>query len=309
MNCTFPDLRPLSLLALLWFAMPLGVPEVGAADFGPRFKVQSVPVDGGTVSVAVGGRGPAVVLLHGYAETSLMWKPLAAVLAPRFTVIAPDLPGIGNSSIPTTGIDMKAAAERVHAAVRTLGYSKVRVVGHDIGLMVAYAYAAMYPEEVQKLVLMDAFLPGVEGWEAIYNNPGIWHFRFYGATPEALVRGRERTFFEHFWNNFAADKTRSIPEVDRRAYTTAYSRPGRMAAGFAYFASFPKTAADFADLAKTTLAIPVLAIGGEKSLGEALGAQTRLVATDVSVIVLKNTGHWILEEQQAETISALDRFL
>jgi pimeloyl-ACP methyl ester carboxylesterase len=309
MNCTFPDLRPLSLLALLWFAMPLGVSEVGAADFGPRFKVQSVPVDGGTVSVAVGGSGPAVVLLHGYAETSLMWKPLAAVLAPRFTVIAPDLPGIGNSSIPTTGIDMKASAERVHAAVRTLGYSKVRVVGHDIGLMVAYAYAAMYPEEVQKLVLMDAFLPGVEGWEAIYNNPGIWHFRFYGATPEALVRGRERTFFEHFWNNFAADKTRSIPEVDRRAYTTAYSRPGRMAAGFAYFASFPKTAADFADLAKTTLAIPVLAIGGEKSLGEALGAQTRLVATDVSVIVLKNTGHWILEEQQTETISALDRFL
>ena len=309
MNCTFPELRPLSLLALLWFAMPLVVPEVGAADFGPRFKVQSVPVDGGTVSVAVGGRGPAVVLLHGYAETSLMWKPLAAVLAPRFTVIAPDLPGIGNSSIPTTGIDMKASAERVHAAVRTLGYSKVRVVGHDIGLMVAYAYAAMYPEEVQKLVLMDAFLPGVEGWEAIYNNPGIWHFRFYGATPEALVRGRERTFFEHFWNNFAADKTRSIPEVDRRAYTTAYSRPGRMAAGFAYFASFPKTAADFADLAKTTLAIPVLAIGGEKSLGEALGAQTRLVATDVSVIVLKNTGHWILEEQQTETISALDRFL
>jgi len=309
MNCTFPDLRPLSLPALLWFAMPLGVPEAGAADFGPRFKVQSVPVDGGTVSVAVGGSGPAVVLLHGYAETSLMWKPLAAVLAPRFTVIAPDLPGIGNSSIPTTGIDMKASAERVHAAVRTLGYSKVRVVGHDIGLMVAYAYAAMYPEEVQKLVLMDAFLPGVEGWEAIYNNPGIWHFRFYGATPEALVRGRERTFFEHFWNNFAADKTRSIPEVDRRAYTTAYSRPGRMAAGFAYFASFPKTAADFADLAKTTLAIPVLAIGGEKSLGEALGAQTRLVATDVSVIVLKNTGHWILEEQQTETISALDRFL
>jgi pimeloyl-ACP methyl ester carboxylesterase len=309
MNRTLLNLRPLSLPALLWFAVSLGAADVSAADFGPKFKVHAVPVDGGTVSVTVGGSGPAVVLLHGYAETSLMWKPLAAVLAPRFTVIAPDLPGIGNSSIPTTGIDMKASAERVHAAVRTLGYSKVRVVGHDIGLMVAYAYAAMYPEEVQKLVLMDAFLPGIEGWEAIYNNPGIWHFRFYGATPEALVRGRERTFFEHFWNNFAADKTRSIPEVDRRAYTTAYSRPGRMAAGFAYFASFPKTAADFADLAKTTLAIPVLAIGGEKSLGEALGAQTRLVATDVSVIVLKNTGHWILEEQQTETISALDRFL
>ena len=165
-----------------------------AADFGPGFKTQSVPVDGGTVSVTVGGSGPPVVLLHGYAESSRMWKPLAKVLAPRFTVIAPDLPGIGDSSIPKTGIDMKTSAERIHAAVRSLGYSKVRVVGHDIGLMVAYAYAAMYPQEVEKLALMDAFLPGVGGWEAVYNNPGIWHFRFYGATPEALVKGRERIY-------------------------------------------------------------------------------------------------------------------
>jgi pimeloyl-ACP methyl ester carboxylesterase len=279
------------------------------ADLGPPFKVQSIPVDGDTVSVSVGGNGPPVVLLHGYAETSQMWKPLAAKLKTRFTIIAPDLPGIGDSSIPKTGIDMKTSAERIHAAVRALGYSKVRVVGHDIGLMVAYAYAAMYPQEVEKLVLMDAFLPGVEGWEPIYNNPGIWHFRFYGATPEALVKGRERIFFEHFWNNFAADKNHSIPEAERRAYTTAYARPGRMAAGFAYFASFPKTATDFAALAKTKLAIPVLSIGGEKSLGDALGAQTRIVASDVTVIVLKNAGHWILEEQPAETMAALDRFL
>src|SRR5207253_7350907 len=290
-------------------AAAIDIGSARAADFGSGFRTKSVPVDGGTVAVTVGGSGPPIVLIHGYAESSRMWKPLARELAPRFTVIAPDLPGFGQSSIPKTGLEMKTAAERLHAAINALGYTKVRVVGHDIGLMVAYAYAAMYPQEVEKLALMDAFLPGVGGWEAVYNNPGIWHFRFYGATPEALVRGRERTFFEHFWNNFAADKTRSIPEVDRRAYTTAYSRPGRMAAGFAYFASFPKTAADFADLAKTTLAIPVLAIGGERSLGEALGAQTRLVATDVSVIVLKNTGHWILEEQQTETISALDRFL
>jgi len=156
---------------------------------------------------------------------------------------------------------------------------------------------------------MDAFLPGVDGWEAVYNNPGIWHFRFYGATPEALVKGRERIFFEHFWNNFAADKTRSIPEADRRAYTQAYARPGRMASGFAYFASFPKTATDFAELAKTRLAIPVLSIGGDKSLGEALGAQARLVASDATVVVLKDTGHWILEERPDETIAALTRFL
>ncbi len=289
-------------------AVPGGTPA-NAADFGAGFKTQSVAVDGGTVSVTVGGNGPPVLLLHGYAETSRMWRPLAKVLAPRFTVIAPDLPGIGDSSIPKTGIDMKTSAERVHAAVKSLGYTKVRVVGHDIGLMVAYAYAAMYPQETEKLVLMDAFLPGVEGWEAIYNNPGIWHFRFYGPTPEALVKGRERTFFEHFWNDFAADKSRSISEADRVAYTQAYSRPGRMAAGFAYFASFPKTAVDFAELSKTKLPFPVLSIGGEKANGVALGAQVKLIAPDVQVIVLKDTGHWILEERQEETIAALTRFL
>jgi pimeloyl-ACP methyl ester carboxylesterase len=261
------------------------------------------------VSVTVGGSGPPVLLIHGYAESSRMWRPLAKVLAPSFTVIAPDLPGIGESSIPKTGVDMKTSAERIHAAARSLGYSKVRVVGHDIGLMVAYAYAAMYPQEVERLALMDAFLPGVDGWEAVYNNPAIWHFRFYGPTPEALVKGRERTYFEHFWNDFAADKARSIPESDRRAYTREYARPGRMAAGFAYFQSFQKTASDFAELAKTRLAIPVLSIGGAKANGAALGAQVKLIALDVTVVVLENTGHWILEERPDETIAALTRFL
>ncbi len=302
-------LRALLLLAIDSVAIQLGMAPASAADFGPGFRTQSVAVDGGTVSVTVGGSGPPVLLIHGYAETSLMWKPLAKVLAPKFTVIAPDLPGIGNSSIPATGIDMKTSAERIHAAMRSLGYSKVRVVGHDIGLMVAYGYAALYPQEVEKLALMDAFLPGVAGWEAIYNNPGIWHFRFYGATPEALVKGRERIFFEHFWNDFAADKTHSIPEADRQAYTKAYARPGRMAAGFAYFASFPKTATDFAELAKTKLTMPVLSIGGEKANGTPLAAQAKLVASDATTIVLKNTGHWIMEENQDETIAALVAFL
>jgi pimeloyl-ACP methyl ester carboxylesterase len=309
MSRLFHHGRVALLLALGWLLVLIGSAPVRAADFGPGFRTRLVAIDGGSVSVTVGGIGPPVLLIHGYAETSRMWKPLAQVLAPRFTVIAPDLPGIGDSSIPASSIDMKTSAERVHAAVHSLGYTKVRVVGHDIGLMVAYAYAALYPQEVEKLALMDAFLPGVAGWEAVYNNPGIWHFRFYGATPEALVKGRERIYFEHFWNDFAADKNHSIPEADRRAYAQAYARPGRMAAGFAYFASFPKTAEDFAELAKTRLAVPVLSIGGDKANGVALGAQAKLVATDVTVVVLKDTGHWILEERPDETIAALARFL
>lgn len=290
------------------------VPSVETADaypvnFGPEFTTRQVPADEAVVSVTVGGHGPAVVLLHGYAEDSRMWRPLAQSLASRFTVIAPDLPGIGNSSIPAAGLDMKVSAQRVRAAVQSLGHARVAVVGHDIGLMVAYAYAAMYPNEVERLALMDAFLPGVDGWEPIYNSPNFWHFRFFGPTPLALVSGREDIFFSYFWNDLAADKDRSISQEDRSGYLAAYSRPGRMTAGWAYFAAFPKTATDFAALAKTRLNIPVLSVGGDKSLGVALGEQAKLIAPNASAITLKNTGHWLMEENPNETMPALTRFL
>lgn len=255
------------------------------------------------------GRGPAVILLHGYAETSRMWRPLIPRLAGKFTVIAPDLPGIGLSEVPTGGLDMKSAAVSVHALAASLGVEKARVVGHDIGLMVAYAYAAEFPAETEKLVLMDAFLPGVEGWQTIYDDPGLWHFRFNGPTPEALVNGRERTYFEHYWNDFAADRARSVPEADRAAYTAAYARPGRMRAGWAYFVSFPRTAKEFEALSRTKLTMPVLSIGGEKANGAALARQAKLVASDVTAVILEGAGHWLMEERPQETMDALTRFL
>ena len=266
-------------------------------------------VDGLKLHYLTAGHGPTVILLHGYAETSRMWRPLIPLLATKFTVIAPDLPGIGDSDIPRQGLDMKNAATTINALAKSLGVEKARVVGHDIGLMVAYAYAAQYPGETEKLVLMDAFLPGVAGWEAVYNNPSIWHFRFNGPTPEALVSGRERIYFEHYWNDFAANRDHSIPEVERAAYTAAYSRPGRMRAGWAYFVSFPQAARDFAQLAQNKLSMPVLSIGGEKANGEMLGQQTKLVASNSTVIVLKNTGHWLMEENTKETTDALLSFL
>ena len=279
--------------------------QVTNAAIASRFA----QIDGVKLHYLTAGHGTPLILLHGYAETSLMWRPIMPVLAERFTVIAPDLPGIGDSDIPADGLDMKNAAVRIHDLAKSLGVQKAEVVGHDIGLMVAYAYAAQFPAEVTKLVLMDAFLPGVEGWEAVYNNPAIWHFRFNGPTPEALVQGRERTYFDYFWNDFAADKTHSIPEADRKAYADAYARPGRMHAGWAYFVSFLQAAKDFAQLSQTRLTMPVLTIGGDKSLGEALGQQAKLVATDATVVVLKNTGHWVLEEKPKETTEALQKFL
>ena len=286
----------------------LSIP-IHAQSADKTISSRTARIDGVQLHYMTAGHGPAVILLHGYAQTSRMWKPVIPLLAEKFTVIAPDLPGIGDSPIPANGLDMKTSATRIHALVRSLGIEKARVVGHDIGLMVAYAYATQFPAETEKLVVMDAFLPGVAGWEAIYNAPNVWHFRFSGEYPEALVKGRERTYFEYFWNVFAADKTHSIPEADRKAYTAAYSKPGRMRAAWAYFASWPQLAKDFAQISQTKLTIPVLSIGGDKSLGNELAAQMKLVADNVTVIVLKDTGHWILEERPKETTDALVKFL
>jgi pimeloyl-ACP methyl ester carboxylesterase len=274
-----------------------------------KIASHTAPIEGVKLHYLTAGHGPTLILLHGYTQTSRMWKPIIPPLAEKFTVIAPDLPGIGDSAIPKDGLDMKTAAIRLHSLAKSLQIEKARVVGHDIGLMVAYAYAAQFPTETEKLVLMDAFLPGVAGWETAYNHPGVWHFRFNGPTPEALVRGRERAYFEHFWNNFAADKKRSLSKADRAAYAAVYARPGRMRAGWAYFVSFGQAAKDFAQLSQIKLSMPALAIGGEKAFGELLGQQLKVVASDAKVVVLENTGHWVLEENPRGTTDALMNFL
>jgi pimeloyl-ACP methyl ester carboxylesterase len=266
-------------------------------------------VDGKKIHYLTAGRGPVLLLLHGYTQTSRMWRPLIEKLREKFTVFAPDLPGIGDSDIPRGGSDMKTAAIRIHALAKSLGITKARVVGHDIGLMVAYAYAAQFPAEVEKLAVMDAFLPGVAGWEFAYNNDNLWHFRFHGPTPEALVKGREKAYFAYFWNDLAADKRRSLGAADRNAYVAAYSRPGRMRAGWAYFAAWPETAKDFAEMAKTKLTMPVLSIAGEKASAAILGPQMKLVATACTAVDLKGTGHWVMEERPEETMQALIAFL
>jgi pimeloyl-ACP methyl ester carboxylesterase len=183
----------------------------------------------------VEGKGDPVVLLHGYAETSHMWHPLIAKLSSTHAVMAPDLRGAGQSSKPVDGYTKAAMAQDIHALANKLGYGHIQIFGHDIGLMVAYAYAAQYSSDVDRIALMDAFLPGVGNWRDVWLMRDLWHFHFYGKTPLALVHGRERIYFEHFWNDFAADPRHSVPEHDRRFYTKEYARPGGMRAGFEYF--------------------------------------------------------------------------
>jgi pimeloyl-ACP methyl ester carboxylesterase len=250
-----------------------------------------------------------VVLLHGYAETSHMWRPLMSKLSEHHTVIAPDLRGAGKSSKPDGGYDKKTMARDIHALVKSLGYSKVKIVGHDIGLMVAYAYAAQYPSEVESIVLMDAFLPGVGDWTKVWLLRDLWHFHFYGETPLKLVEGRERIYFEHFWNDFAADRTRSIPEADRQFYASEYARPGGMRAGFEYFRNFEQDAKDFAEFSKSKLTMPMLVLSGEKASGQFLIDQGKMVSTNARGVIITGSGHWLMEEAPSQTIPELVSFL
>jgi pimeloyl-ACP methyl ester carboxylesterase len=292
----------LSLLALCFAGLP-----ARAADVTPESRFADV--NGVRLHYLIAGHGDPILLLHGYAENSHMWLPLIRELAGTNTVIAPDLRGFGRSSKPPEGYTKATMARDVHALMESLGHHRVRVVGHDIGLMVAYAYAAQNPQGVDRIVLMDAFLPGVGNWKDVWLLRDLWHFHFYGKTPLALVAGRERIYFEHFWNDFAADPKHSIPEADRRLYAAAYAQPGAMAAGFEVFRAFQQDAVDFAEYAKTPLPMPMLVLTGEKASGEFLITQARLVATNVQGIVVKGSGHWLMEEATDQVVPILVQFL
>jgi len=280
-------------------------PRKSAAAQQSRFA----NVNGTRLHYLAAGNGDPVVLLHGYAQTSHMWRPLIPELARNHTVIAPDLRGAGQSSTPPAGYTKTEMAHDIHALAQKLGFEKIRIVGHDIGLMVAYAYAAQYPNEVERIALMDAFLPGVGNWRDVWLMRDLWHFHFYGKTPLALVRGRERIYFEHFWNDFAANSSHSVPERDRRFYAKAYARPGGMRSGFEYFHTFEQDANDFARFAQTPLLMPMLVLTGEKASGEFLIEQGHLVATNVEGVVVRNSGHWLMEEAPNQVIPNLLEFL
>jgi pimeloyl-ACP methyl ester carboxylesterase len=274
-----------------------------------RFAERFATVNGVRLRYVMGGQGSAVVLLHGYAETGHMWRPMMPVLTERHTVVVPDLRGAGGSAKPPSGYDKKTMAVDIHELAKLLKLDGVRIVGHDIGLMVAYAYAAQFPKETERVILMDAFLPGIGDWKQVWLLRDLWHFHFHGEIPLALVKGRERIYLEHFWNDFAADRKHSVPEADRRVYAKAYAQPGAMRAGFEYFRSFEQDAEDFARLGATRLAMPLLVLSGEKAGGTFLIEQARMVAGNVRGEIVKGAGHWLMEEAPGVVIPAVRDFV
>lgn len=291
----------------MWLAVPASS-SAQALDF-PGFTVRDIAVNGVTIHVRSGGSGPAVVLLHGYGESGDMWSPLAADLARDRTVIVPDLRGLGRSSKPAGGFDKKTQAADVAGVLDALKVRQADVVAHDIGNMVAFQFAALYPERISRLVLIDAPVPGVGPWEEVLKNPLLWHFRFGGPDMERLVAGRERIYLDRFWNEFSASPER-FGEAARRHYAALYALPGAMRSGFAQFAAFDQDAIDNrAFLARGRLTLPILAVGGEKSFGPMMATVMRAAGDDVTEGIVPDSGHWIMEENPRATIKLVRGFL
>ena len=295
----------LSAFTLLVLSIPV---QAAMPAFPATFRTQDIAVDGVKMHVRVGGKGPAVVLLHGFGDTGDMWAPLAADLAKDHTVVVPDLRGMGLSSIPDSGYEKKTQAADIRGVLAALGVEHSIVVGHDIGTMVAFAYASRYPERTDRLVVMDAPVPGIPPWNDIVRSPMLWHFDFGGPDAERLVAGRERIYLDRFWNEFAGDPSK-IDEETRQHYAKLYARPGAMHAAFAQFRSIRQDAVDNEASMAKRLNMPVLAIGGEKSFGNNEAIVMRNAADDVTEVVIPGAGHWLMEEAPVETIAAIREFI
>ena len=326
-------LRGVLMRSIVFLGMTLLAASVGIGQNHPSlpssFRATTIhSPEGADIFVRSGGRGSVVVLLHGYAENSDSWAPLAADLMKDHSVVVPDLRGIGRSSKPESGYDKKTQAKDIRAVVTGLGYDRTFVIAHDIGNMVAYAYAAMYPDKVKRLVVMDAPIPGIEPWNEIEAecgtymcakmkllfNPGVWDLHFnltfhgYGPAAERLVAGRERIYFDHIWDDFTGDPSKP-DEATRNFFAATYALPGGMRAGFAQFTAFSQDAKDNKIFEQTKLPMPVLAVGGEKSFGALQAVIMRHVATNVQEAVVVGSGHWLMEERPTETVALIRNFL
>lgn len=273
------------------------------------FTVREIPTNGTTLHVRIGGNGPAVVLLHGFGNTGDMWAPLAADLMRDHTVIVPDLRGFGLSAKPDSVYDKKTQAADVAGVLDSLHVVRTDVVAHDIGNMVAFAFAAHYPNRITRLVLMDAPIPGVGPWEQLAHAPQAWHFYFYGPDEERLVAGRERIYLDRFYDELSATPAK-IDEATREHYAKLYAQPGAMHAAFSQFKAFPQDAKDNQlVLAKGKLATPVLAVGGEGSYGQVMSTVARAAFLNVASESIPNAGHWLMEEQPEAVIRVVRAFL
>ncbi|EHD19978.1 MULTISPECIES: alpha/beta fold hydrolase [Brenneria] len=276
-----------------------------------NFTHHTTVVNGVRLHYVMAGSGDPLVLLHGWPQSWREWHHLIPILASRFTVIAPDMRGFGDSDKPTGGYDKRTVAQDIRQLVQHLGFCEINLVGHDIGMMVAYEYASAHPKEIRRLAVLEAGLPGL-GLEALMNTakfPQFWHFGFFSApgVAETLIAGREKMFLAHFIRHLAYD-TYAVTEDDLNEYSERMSAPGALRASFEHYRAFPVDARNNQEHARTKLPMPVLGIGGEYCMGDQVGHIMRPLADNVQTAVVERSGHWIPEEQPEQLAALLVEF-
>jgi pimeloyl-ACP methyl ester carboxylesterase len=268
------------------------------------FSHHTAEVNGIRMHYVIGGQGDPVVLLHGWPQTWYEWHKVMPALAKNYTVIAPDLRGLGDSSKPLSGYDGNTTAEDIYQLLSKLGLDqKIYLVGHDVGVLTAYSYAASHPNNVSKLVILDVPPLPPPGFEAC-----CWWFSFHQTPdiPEMLTAGKEREYLSWFYK--FAYNPEAITEDDIDRYVASYSAPGGMRAGFEYYRAFPITLEQNREHANVKLPMPVLALGGEYSFGNAALTSMKSLATDVRGGIVPFSGHWIAEEQPEFLLEQLSSF-
>ncbi|WP_205169380.1 MULTISPECIES: alpha/beta fold hydrolase [Burkholderia] len=296
-----------------FMAMSLTEPRRESLEH-PAVESLAVRVNGLRIHTKVAGAGRAVVLLHGWPQTSYAWRKLVPLLARHCRVIAPDLRGFGHSSKPAAGYDKKTVAGDIAALLHALQIDQACIVGHDMGGQVGYAFAALYPQLTERFVFIESGLPGF-GQEKAMNvaTGGSWHFGFNmaGDISEELVRGREALFVRHFVRRDTVGTVdpESITEADIDVYATALTQPGALRASFSYYRTLLVDLDDNKTFGEKKLDMPVLAIGCEFGYGEGSKATMEKVASNVRGVVLRDSGHYPAEEQPEQLAAALLDFL
>lgn len=306
------------------FSLAVHAQEAGHSSIAQTQKASSLLPDGFTEGFVMtngirmhyvsGGKGQPLVLLHGFPETWYAWHKVLPDLAKHYRVIAPDMRGAGQTDAPPTGYDKATMARDIHGLVSQLGLGSINLVGHDIGLMVAYAYAALYPTTVKHLALLEAPIPDA----SIYtlpaltaNGPGVWWFGFFSTPqmPEKLIQGREATFLTQFFQNSVPVQVQgSITQAEIALYAHYWQDPAHLNAYISYFSSFQTDAEQIKSYGKEKLQMPVLALGADHSLGMAVFTQVQNYATNVTGGVITNSGHWIPEEHPQALVDQLLAF-
>lgn len=276
------------------------------------FSHDYVRIDGQRIHCVTAGQGAPVLLIPGWPQTWYAWRHVMQALAAQgFQAIAVDPPGTGFSDRPDTGYDTGAIAQTLHRTMLALGHARYQVAGHDVGMWVAYALASDQPQAVQSLALTEAVIPGLAPEPSIFAPPEqnifLWHFMFnqLADLPEALIAGRERAYLEFMFNRWSLRRDRVAVDV----YVEAYSAPGGLRGGFAYYRAIPETMRQNRERAQRPLAMPVLAIGAEHATGDAPLATMRGHAQDLSGVIVPDCGHFIMEEAAQPFIAALLPFL